>query len=264
MYSYEFIRGAIERWEEIQQKVDKKDVEYEGSGKKKRKVQKGAHKPFYLYSYNGSRFDSIELFRAMLMKGDEKPKDELVSNNKLISFTWKNFVARDACLITMSNLKSACDAFSLETKKTNLPHRYMQQCDTFQQVIDRLWGKVSWGDLEPYMDFFSETKEKELHKRYFDKSHKTWMKEQTLYKEWEKEKEDTFIFADKMEDYLDTDVQCLYEARVRWRGFRGSSGDPGWPALAPSYWTRRGRSGEAEGGVGERGAKRDFGGQRAK
>ena len=104
--------------------------------------------------------------------------DQLESNGKFISFAWRDLVFRDSCLITMSSLASACTAFGLETSKGFLPHRYLQNCRDEDEILSRLHGSVTWAALEPYMDWFSEANDEELHSRKVWRTWEDWRDEQ--------------------------------------------------------------------------------------
>ncbi len=111
----------------------------------------------------------------------------------------------------MSSLSSACTAFGLKTAKGFLPHRYLQNCRDEREILDRLHGKVTWVQLEPYMDWFSEATDDELHSRKAGRSWEDWRDEQPVRQYWEEHKDEEFPFHDKMCAYLDKDVDALWE-----------------------------------------------------
>tara|TARA_R100000951_G_scaffold3916_1_gene4975 strand:+ start:1457 stop:6322 length:4866 start_codon:yes stop_codon:yes gene_type:complete len=119
----------------------------------------------YVYAHNGSKFDAIAAIHSILANSKDVPEDQLESNGKFISFTWSGLIFRDSCLITMSSLKSACTAWGLETSKGYLPHRYLQNCKDEAEVLSRLHGRATWAALEPYMDWFGEADDTQLHTR---------------------------------------------------------------------------------------------------
>ena len=149
---------AVQEWQKIAEEIN--------AGKEGKD-----RKPLYVYAHNGSKFDAIEAMHSILANDGEVPTDQLESNGKFISFAWRDLVFRDSCLITMSSLASACTAFGLETSKGFLPHRYLQNCHDEDEILSRLHGSVTWAALEPYMDWFSEANDEELHSR---KAGRTW------------------------------------------------------------------------------------------
>ena len=174
---------------------------------------KPKHPPncMYIYAYNGSRFDHIDCIHNILAHDDEVPCDQLESNGKFISFKWKHLVFRDACLITMSSLSSACKAFGIPTEKGSLPHRYLQNCASEDDILSRIHGRVTWGQLEPYMDWFSEAGDSELHHRKAGRTYEDWIGQQPLRKFWLERKDTQFSFKDEMCSYLEKDVDALWE-----------------------------------------------------
>jgi predicted GIY-YIG superfamily endonuclease len=132
------------------------------------KAKNFAKRGLYVYAHNGSKFDAIAAIHSILANTtnkDDLPTDQLESNGKFISFTWKGLIFRDSCLITMSSLKSACTAWGLETSKGYLPHRYLQNCQDEAEVLTRLHGRTTWAALEPYMDWFGDADDTQLHTR---------------------------------------------------------------------------------------------------
>jgi len=155
--------AAIDELEEkalkIAPKGDKKAL------KKYMDEQNFPKRGLYVYAHNGSKFDAIAAIHSILAHSADVPTDQLESNGKFISFTWNGLIFRDSCLITMSSLKSACTAWGLETSKGYLPHRYLQNCKDAAEVLDRLHGRTTWAALEPYMDWFGEADDTQLHTR---------------------------------------------------------------------------------------------------
>ena len=167
--------------------------------------------PLYVYAHNGSRFDAIPSIHTILSKCGEVPTDQLESNGKFISFKWRNLIFRDSCLITMSSLSAACNAFSLKTSKGYFPHRYLQNCHSEAELLNRLHGRVKWRDLEIYMDWFSDCTDQELHTRVYNKTHDEWRKEQPVYKFWYDNCDEEITVKDFMLEYLGKDVDALWE-----------------------------------------------------
>jgi hypothetical protein len=165
----------------------------------------------YVYAHNGSRFDAIEVLYALLSHSDTIPTDYLVSNGKFISFRWGQLVFRDSCLITMSSLKAAATSYGLKTTKDYMPHRYLQNCGSREELLRRLHADVTWGDLEPYMDWFSDATDGDLHHREAGRSWEAWRDEQPTRKFWLREKDTKFNFREKMSSYLAKDVDVLWE-----------------------------------------------------
>ena len=111
----------------------------------------------YVYSHNGSRFDTVEVLHQILCFSDEMPSDLLSSNGKLISVRWRNLIFRDSMLITMASLSKSClgAGISVDDEGWSLPHKYLQNCVDPQEILRRLHGEVAWSELEPYMDWFN-------------------------------------------------------------------------------------------------------------
>ena len=111
----------------------------------------------------------------------------------------------------MSSLASACTAFGLETSKGFLPHRYLQNCHDEDEILSRLHGSVTWAALEPYMDWFSEANDEELHSRKAGRTWEQWRDEQPVRKFWVEHRNDEINFCDTMSAYLDKDVDALWQ-----------------------------------------------------
>jgi len=166
-------------------------------------------KKLYVYAHNGSRFDTVECIQQILTRSDEMVTDLLTSNGKIISVQWNGLVFRDSCLITMSSLSAAAISHGLSTLKDGLPHRYLQNCKNPQELLDRLHGQVTWTELEPYMDWFSECKD--LQKRKAGRTWEQWRDEQPVRQHWVEHKDEKIDFLQKMKAYLATDVNLLWE-----------------------------------------------------
>ena len=94
---------------------------------------------------------------TILSNSDAKlPHDMLETNGKLIRFIWKDLRFLDLCLLTMSSLKSACKAYSIETQKLELPHSYLQNRLNRGDILAALNAKVSWERLGKYIDWFGD------------------------------------------------------------------------------------------------------------
>lgn len=208
--SYEDLHGdllwtALLNWEQIAAEMNAVKNQNVKEGEKEKEY------PLYIYAHNGSRFDAISAIHTILSKSGEVPSDQLESNGKFISFRWRRLIFRDSCLITMSSLSAACNSFGLRTKKTFLPHRYFQNCENEAEVLNRLHGSITWRELEPYMDWFSECKEDALHTRIAEKSWEQWRNEQEVYKFWIENCDKSINVKDFMGEYLSKDVDALYE-----------------------------------------------------
>lgn len=195
---------ALQAWQQIAERINDEAPQPEDDKEVKRI-------PFYIYAYNGSRFDHIDCIHSILANSSETPTDQLESNGKFISFKWQDLIFRDACLITMSSLSSACTAFAIETSKGSLPHLYLQNCKSEGEILARIHGRTSWGELEPYMQWFSETSDAELHHRKAGRSYEEWRDQQPLRQFWVQNKGVEFSFRHEMEAYLEKDVDALWE-----------------------------------------------------
>jgi len=109
----------------------------------------------------------------------------------------------------MSSLSAAAISHGLPTLKGGLPHRYLQNCKNPQELLDRLHGQVTWTELEPYMDWFSECKD--LQKRKAGRTWEQWRDEQPVRQHWVEHKDEKIDFLQKMKAYLATDVNLLWE-----------------------------------------------------
>ena len=93
---------------------------------------------------------------------------------------------RDSMLLTSNaSLKTGAESYGVEVKKGYLPHAYLQNCSSVADILDRINGTVHWKTLEPYMDLFSDVKDKDLHKRVADRTWELWRDEQPLHKEFQ-------------------------------------------------------------------------------
>ena len=61
------------------------------------------------------------------------------------------------------------------------PHRYLQNCKDEEEILRRLHGNVTWAALEPYMDWFSEANDEELHSRKAGRTWEQWRDEQPVH-----------------------------------------------------------------------------------
>lgn len=176
---------------------------------KAEQLPEGEH--FYIYSYNGSRFDSVAIMYRILADSQETPSDLLESNGKLIRFTWGNCVFMDLCLLTMSSLKAACNSYGIKTQKGELPHQYLQGHADLQSVLRALHATVSWEQLEPFIDWFGDKSPDELQIRREGRTYAEWVEEQPMRKWWHQNKHVQFDFKKSMQQYLEKDVDALYE-----------------------------------------------------
>ena len=93
----------------------------------------------YIQAWNGSRFDAIPFLHSIVCQGGT-PTDELESNGKFISFRYGDLVFHDPCLIAMCSLSDAAEAYGSTVSKGDMPHRYLQNCISIGQLLDRLHG----------------------------------------------------------------------------------------------------------------------------
>ena len=116
---------------------------------------------------------------------------------------------RDSLLLATSNLKAAASSYGVETKKGYLPHGYLQNCTSLKEILARINTMVPWSTLEPFIDWFTDVEQKELHKRVACRTWEHWRDEQPLREEFTPNE---FCYARfEMEEYQKNDVICLYE-----------------------------------------------------
>ena len=127
----------------------------------------------YIQAWNGSRFDAIPFLHSIVCQGGT-PTDELESNGKFISFRYGDLVFHDPCLIAMCSLSDAAEAYGSTVSKGDMPHRYLQNCISIEQLLERLHGCVQIQDLEPYMDWFGDCTNEELHTRIQGRTWEQW------------------------------------------------------------------------------------------
>tara|TARA_Y100001963_G_scaffold154732_1_gene244166 strand:- start:726 stop:4754 length:4029 start_codon:yes stop_codon:yes gene_type:complete len=198
-------------WEAIQDWTDIADaaeaVEEEG-GEGDEGGKKGPTSTF-VYAHNGSRFDAVAVLHAILANSQDCPTDQLQSNGKFISFAYKRLLFRDSCLITMSSLAAAANSYGVEASKGYLPHGFLQNVSSFEEVIRRINSRPTWGQLEPYIDWFHDATDSELHTRKAGRTWEQWRDEQPCRKAFDPEA--VCDFRSEMETYLASDVQCLHQ-----------------------------------------------------
>lgn len=174
-------------------------------------------KQLYIYAFNGSTFDVVACIRAILTHAagsdgrTTPPSDLLVSNGRYISVKFGDLVFRDARLITQGSLAAAATSFGLQATKGYLPHQYLQNCIDAEDILRRLHATVRWDDLLPYIDWFAETGEAELHQRKAGRTHEEWIEEQPVRKFFVANREREFNFCNAMRDYLRKDVDVLHQ-----------------------------------------------------
>ena len=169
----------------------------------------GRGENLYVYAHNNAKFDGVAVMHAILSETKTPVEDMLVSNGKFISFRWKNLIFRDSMLIATSSLAAAAVAYGIKTRKSYLPHTYLQNCDSLSQLLYRIHSDVPWEELEPHMDWFHDTKMKDLQYRVKDRSFEQWRSEQETWKNFEPKSMCHFRHLSK--EYLRNDVMCLYE-----------------------------------------------------
>ena len=172
-------------------------------------------KPFYVYAYNGSRFDNIAVIYEILARSKKDvPTDPLETNGKMIRFEYNGLVFVDLCLITMSSLRKACNSYGIVTQKGDFPHRLLQNLPTKQHGIDMLNAVGTWADLEPFLDWFAECSPEDLQKRNIDEADdwvEKWKRRMKLWQYFDEHRDDKFDVRKEMRKYLRDDVDALWE-----------------------------------------------------
>lgn len=184
------------------------------------------------YSYNGSRFDMVDVVHTLAARMKVAPENYLKSNGKVISFTWNSLHFKDLCLITMCPLASACKSYGVKTAKGYLPHSYLQKLPSLQAILDRLHGTTNWRELEPHIDWMHGAKVDEIQKRVVGQSFDEWLRRKDkngdyvfpLREDWEAKtgpfsEEGDFAFAPKMVSYLEDDVRGTHEVLEQVGGY---------------------------------------------
>ena len=88
----------------------------------------------------------------------------------------------------MSSLKSAANSYGVASSKGYLPHRYVQNCSSATEILERINRTMPWRDLELYMDWFTDVTDAKLHERKAGRTWEQWRDEQPLRKEFDPEK----------------------------------------------------------------------------
>ena len=203
---------AIEEWNKLADELVPQEEEEDDDGPsffEEKKPKKKRAPVMYIYAHNGSRFDAVACIQTILANSPDVPTDQLESNGKFISFAYKNLVFRDSCLITMSSLKNAANSYGVLASKGYLPHGYLQNCESTTEILERINRDVTWRELEPYMDWFTDAKDEDLHERKAGRTWEQWRDEQPLRKEFQPDK--VCHFRQEMEEYLRQDVECLHQ-----------------------------------------------------
>jgi len=171
----------------------------------------GKKSDIYVYAHNGARFDAMIALQTILSHAadGDMPTDHLVSNGRLVSFRYKNLLFRDSCLLTVSSLKAAAEACGTQTSKGYLPHRYLQQCQSHEEILQRINSHIRWAELEPYCDWFHDVGDEELHTRVAGRSWEAWRDQQPCRRVFDPHA--MCNFRHEMETYLRQDVFCLSE-----------------------------------------------------
>ena len=63
-------------------------------------------------------------------------------------------------LIATGSLDSVAKSYGVETSKGYLPHCYLQNCESTEELLRRLHNPVKWKELEPHMSWFHDAKDK--------------------------------------------------------------------------------------------------------
>ena len=177
----------------------------------------------YAYSYNGSRFDNLEVIYHILDNQEKREfeiTDLIKSSGRIISFNYGPIKFLDLCLLMMSSLKAACSSFAIKTKKGYMPHRYLQHLTSWNEFHSRLNSKNKLGELETYIDWLDDMAieaEEYLQKRYLnpdgtEKPIGDMIDKYSNTKKWFNEnKDETYDFKQQMSDYLYDDVKAVWE-----------------------------------------------------
>ena len=98
----------------------------------------GRGRKLYVYAHNNSRFDGVAVMHAILSETSEPVRDLRISNGKYMSFEWKNLVFRDSMLIATTSHAEAAIAYVVKKKKSYLPHSYLQNVDSLEELLCRI------------------------------------------------------------------------------------------------------------------------------
>jgi len=140
--------------------------------------------PLYVVAHNSSKFDAVDVLHTIFMQDGLELSGFLKSNGRFITFMLNNKIKFiDSFLFTMGSLKQVAVSLGLKSQKLSLPHKYLQGCSTYREIIHRLHGDVMWEELGPYMDWFEDTRMEDLQERVEGRSHDDWIKQQSTFKE---------------------------------------------------------------------------------
>ena len=198
------IHHAIQAWLKIADSLGEEKVKH-----KTKTITRP--RTLYIYAHNMSKFDGLFVIRSILQHKGDIIDDLETAPNKYVSFRYKNLVFRDSLQLTNSSLKAAALAYGCEASKGYLPHRYLQNCASREQLLERIHNRVPYKDLEPYMDWFADTDDGEMHKREHGRTYEEWIASTQIYKDWFKKKDDECDFKTEMLEYLAKDVACLHQ-----------------------------------------------------
>ena len=112
-------------------------------------------------------------------------------------------------LIATTSLAEAAVAYGVKTKKSYLPHSYLQNVDSLEELLCRILEPTLWEKLEPHMEWFHHVKMKDQQYRKKGRTLEQWRSEQEMWKNF-KPKE-VCNFREMSKEYLTNDVMCLYE-----------------------------------------------------
>ena len=175
--------------------------------------ENGLGDTLFIYAHNNAKIDGVAVMHSILSSTNTPCDDMLESNGKFISFRWKNLVFRDSMFIATSSLAEAAKAYGIKTRKSYLPHTYLQNVNSLTELLHRIHSDVPWEHLESHMDWFHDVKMKDLQFRVKDRTFEQWKSEQEVWKTFQPRSICHFRHLSK--EYLRNDVMCLYEIVAR-------------------------------------------------
>ena len=118
-------------------------------------------------------------------------------------------------LVAKGSLDALAKAYGIPESKGYLPHGYFQNCDSHEQILERIYMPVKWTTLAPHIDWFHDSSMSELQHRALGRTYEEWIEEQGTRKEYLRTiAADPDAICDMptaMAEYLDKDVDCLFQ-----------------------------------------------------